>query len=146
MPFKSKHAAIDNGEIDAAEIERERKRDLLKKIRVNRDKMIQNRGAVTEGNPAMEYVWVNREATRQNHYRSQGYRVCKDSSVETAWKCADGTHVRGDLILYEIEKETYELLHIDEQMRAVELVEGVQPEFEDRLLERGIPAYHPPES
>ncbi len=133
--------------LDPAEIELRRKRELLAKIKVIRERINNNRGMVT-GDPAKTYIWVNRDEHRRNYFEGLGYVMCREKDitkpvVKSAWMREDGTHVRGDLILYEIDKDVAEALHMEEAMRALEAIEGPPVEFANFAERHGVPVYEP---
>lgn len=110
------------------ELELQRKVELLKKVRLLKDKA-RNRLEVTGGDPAKVYVWVHNSDTRRQHFETLEYVVCRDPKVSTRWKREDGTHVCGDLILYEIDRELHDALKLESLYRAVEAIEGSQSDF-----------------
>ena len=108
--------------LDPVALERKRKEELLSKVRTRLDLGAVNKSKVTEGDPNMSYIWVNKNEDRQITFQGLGYSVCKDPKVMTSFKRPDGTHTRGDLILYEIPKEEREAL---ENLAAVNAIEGL---------------------
>jgi hypothetical protein len=107
---------------DPAEVELERKRALLAKVRVTREHALANRGTVQGLPDHLSAVWVNMNEHRQIEFQSQGYILCTLPEVKSAWKKQDGSHQRGDLILYIIEKDLREALKVDEELRALEAI------------------------
>lgn len=57
----------------------------------------------------------------------------------TNWEAEDGTHVRGDLILMEIDKDMHEALQMQAQLTADELLQAPQQEFKDFAEGQGAP-------
>lgn len=136
------------------EIELQRKRALLAKVRTMREGWITNKGKIDSKDPKKEYVWVNMHEERRSWYEGMEYIVVK-SKVETTadgkikvlagpvtqWVRADGTHRRGDLILYEIDRELKEALEIDGDLRAVEQMESAKEGFKAFAERENVP-YH----
>lgn len=116
----------------------EKKKALLARVRVARDRL-RFAGEVLNGNPNKVYIWVNISDDRQVTYQGMGYTICKDPNIKTRWKKEDGTHRRGDLILYEIDRDLNEAIKLDGEMRAVEGQEGEQM-FLDFAQQNRIPA------
>ena len=129
-------------QVSPAQSEAAKKQSLvekLAKVRVLREKMLMNRGEV-KGKPDKMYCWVNVHESRRQWYEGLGWELCKDPSVHTEFKKEDGTHVRGDLILYQIDKETYELLNLDSELRGIEGIQGSKDEFLSFAESNRIPA------
>ena len=125
------------------EIERERKLDLLKKVRMLREGGLFNKGAIHAGDPSKEYCWVNIKDDRRVSYEAVGWVLCKDPNVKTNWRQEDGTHKRADLILYEIDKELFEAIQAYNNLRGIEAVEGSEEMFIAALDRDKVPAYKP---
>lgn len=130
-------------QLEPHEKEMLRKQELLKKVRIVRERLAQNRGMVDGMNPSKAYVWVNISDNRQIEYQSTGYELCRDPNIKSKWKQADNTHKRGDAILYEIDKDLHEALDMDAQLRAVEGVEGAREGFKAVAFQNGVPIYEP---
>lgn len=126
------------------ELEMDRKRALLARVRSTRQNAALNRGAVIERNPTKEYCWVNVKDDRRVSFEAQEWVVCKDPLVKTRWKQDDGTHRRADLILYEIDKELFEVMMAENSLRGIEAVEGSEDMFLAALDRDKVPAYKPP--
>lgn len=125
------------------EVELARKKALLAKVRINRERAVLNRGEV-HGRPDKVYVWVNIDPHRQALYISMGYEKVvddpKNPRVKTMWgPRQDGTHQRADVILYQIDKELHEVINLDNQIQAIEALEGSRSTFKDFAEGRGIP-------
>lgn len=129
---------------EAHEIEQERKRALLAKVRQQREDTLKMKGRVYAADPAIgvpankKYVWVNRNEHRVVEFTSSGYTICKDPAIRTDWRRDDGTHQYGDLILMEIDFELWEAIKLDDQIRSLENVEGAAV-FESFAQQSGIP-------
>ncbi len=101
-----------------------RKKELLSKVQAGRQKIDRTQfGAVTAGDPAMHYSWVNQRPESMVIFEGLGYEVCRDPKVETRFKRGDGTHVRGDLILMQVSKEVYEQIQAEDDYRAIEALQ-----------------------
>lgn len=125
------------------ELEMERKKALLAKVKTIRERLAANRGMVDGMKPNKVYVWVNINDNRQIHFQGLGYEVCRDQEVKSHWKQEDGTHKRGDLILYECDKDLHEAIEYDSQIRAVESIEGAKQEFKETAARAGVPTFIP---
>lgn len=101
------------------ELERQRKLDLLAKVRVSRDRL-RFRGAVEDIDPNKVYVWLSNDENTRTRFEGLGYVLCKSPTIKTAWRKEDNTHRRGDLILYEVDKDLYEAIKLDGELRALE--------------------------
>ena len=132
-------------EKDAAEIELERKVKLLQHARVVRDNARAVRGTVDGMKPSMVYVWVNVREERQIMFQNLGYELCKEPDVKSKWKKDDGTHRRGDLILYQIPKDLHEALKLDSEVRAIEDMDNSKESFLAFAERLSIPTYQPEE-
>jgi hypothetical protein len=125
----------------------DRKKRLLEKVKALREGAMFQKGAIlpnsdgTIGNPLKEYCWVNSKDDRRVTYEAMGWQVCKDPKVKTRWQKEDGTHVRADLVLYEIDKELFEAMMAYNQLRGIEAVEGNPEAFMAALDRDKVPAY-----
>jgi hypothetical protein len=126
------------------EIELDRKKALLAKVKTLRESALFQKGALLEGNPSKEYCWVNSKDDRRVTYEAMGWAVCKDPLVKTRWKQEDGTHRRADLILYEIDRELAEAIQAYNQLKGMEAVEGAEEMFIASLANNNVPLYKPP--
>lgn len=130
------------------EIERQRKIELLKKVKSIREGIMLNRGAVMKGDLSKDYMWVNVRDDRRIFFEQLGFELVKVDpkapTVVTQWKPKeDGTIVRGDLILYQIDKEMLEAIQIYNESRGLELTENSGEDFETMLGRFGVPSYRP---
>lgn len=105
--------------------------ELMAKVKVFRQSIQANPGQVKNGKPDKVYVWASVDPRRRVAFESLGYTTCKDKDIITnsLWKREDGTHVRGDLILYEISKDRHDVIQFSEQLDAVERVDGAKETF-----------------
>lgn len=105
--------------------------ELMAKVKVFRQNMQANPGDVKNGDPRKGYAWVSLNPIRRVAFEALGYTVCKDPKVITnsLWKKEDGTHVRGDLILYEVPREQQQIISFSEQLDALERVDGAKETF-----------------
>jgi hypothetical protein len=129
------------------ELAKEKKMELLSKVRQMREDTINQKGKVWPSNPdnppsEKVFVWANSNEHRVVAYKSEGYTIVQDGTtrIRTNWVREDGTHRYGDLILMEIDKDLWEMIKLDEQIRAVENAEG-QSMFEAFASESGIPVH-----
>lgn len=116
----------------------ERKKALLAKVKVARERLL-FAGEVNNPNPNKVYIWVNTSSDRQVTFQGMGYTICKDPNITTRWRQEDGTHRRGDLILYEIDRDLDEAIKLDGEMRAVENQDAEQL-FLDFARQNRVPA------
>lgn len=132
-----------NPPLQPHEIELERKRALLAKVHTTRDSMLQNMVKLEGTNPAKQYSWINNSEPRINFFAAQGYIICKDPAVKSRFQREDGTHVRGDLILMERDRELHEAWKYDGEMRAVADMEGSRDSFKAFAARNGVPVEQP---
>lgn len=141
--------AVDNpdGElkqaIDPTEAKKARLEVLLRQVRLRREHALTNRGRISNGKPNKDYVWVNINEHRQIEFRSQGYELCRDPDVKSDWQTQEGHHQRGDLVLYEIDKELREAMKIDQEIRAYESVEAQRHVLATAVRLAGAKPYDP---
>ncbi len=125
-----------------AQIQEAKKKSLLEKlahVKLLREKLLMNRGEV-KGRPDKMYCWVNVNESRRQWFEGLGWELCKDPSVKTEFKREDGTHVRGDLILYQMDKEIYEVINLDNELRGIEGIQGSKDQFLNFAESNRIPA------
>lgn len=139
MPIETKSSSKDRAPVV------DNSRDVLlaklKHVRVLREKLLMNRGEVRGADPNKAYCWVNVHKARRTFFEGLGWIVCKDEKVQTNWKRKeDGTHVRGDLILYEISKEDKEVIDLEAELSAVEAIQGSKNQFLDFAATNRVPA------
>lgn len=192
MPYRPRGSGPVANAIDPAEIEMDRKREMLAKVKIRRENIMGNRGAVKDGDPSKHYCWVNRNEARQNWFLADGYTLCHTKTLSTEdataatlekkervrrdgekrgwsekkieaavasvapvvrwpttdWEREDGTHVRGDVILYEIDKDEYEAIQFAEQTKNWGEVDKNQDLFADFLRRQdvNVPLYKPREA
>lgn len=125
------------------ELELDRKKALLARVRLLRESAIFQRGSLQSRNPLKEYCWVNIRPDRRVTFEGLGWQLCKDPLVTTSWRQDDNTHVRGDLILYDIDKDLYEAMEAYNVLRGLEASEGVEHSFLSALQREHVPAYKP---
>jgi hypothetical protein len=120
------------------EIEIQRKLELLRNVRVTREKVGMNRWGLNEAmaDPTKVYKGVNRNPARMTEYIGLGYQVCRRPHL-TPHQQEDGSHVRGDLILMEVDKDLYEALCQDSVIRGYEQIEGEKEKFADAVVKAG---------
>lgn len=125
-------------------IELERKKELLAKVKAVRDAILINRGEVLKGNQSREYCWVNRREDRQMFFQALGWTLCRDPEVQTRVpRQEDGTFVRGDLILYDIDKEYYQALCAYSELKGLEATQGYQDAFSSFSEQQGSRTFKP---
>lgn len=130
-------------ELEPHEKEMARKGALLAKVKTLREKLAFNAGMVEGMDPSKVYVWVHQSDNRQIHYQSLGYELCKDTNVKSSWKQLDNTHKRGDLVLYQIDKDLDEAIHLEAQLRGIEGIEGAKEGFKAVAQRENVPIYEP---
>lgn len=129
--------------LEPHQIELDKKRQLLSKVRVVRQSMLDRAADLRGTNPAKHYVWVNVREERQSYYQAWGYTIVKDPAVLSPFKQEDGTHKRADVILYEIDKDFAEAVAADNQIRGLEAVGAASENFISGINSQGVPAYIP---
>lgn len=123
------------------ETELERKRALLARVRATKASLISQLSQIEGRSPTKHYSWVNRHEARVMTYRTMGYEICRDPNVKTQWRQSDGTHVRGDLVLMEIDQDLYEAWQYESERSAIEAVEAAQDTFREFAGRSGVPVY-----
>lgn len=141
MPQPSKEFVTPVQKLQPHEIEQRRMRELLSKVRIKREANAFGRGNISEASPhfdrSKKYVWINTNQHRQIEYLGLNYEIVKTPNPKpgeeplSSWQREDGTHVRGDLILMAVDKEFYEALKLEEQLRAFEAMEIPAQQFAD---------------
>lgn len=125
----------------------DRKRALLAKVRTIREFSLGNRSAVLEGDPSKAYCWVNTREERQVFYKGMGWElVTADTgpNVKTHYRQPDGTHRRADVVLYHIDKELYEAICTEAELRGLEAIEGAKQTFAvEAERQTGAPVFQP---
>lgn len=119
---KEAKASVDNSEQLAA-LELERKMELLRRVRTLRERATLDRGKIEGAQPGKDYVWVCIDPRRQAEFQGLDYQVCTDPRVTSKYKQEDGTHRRGDVILYEVSTELREAYALDAAYRSIEQLE-----------------------
>ncbi len=123
--------------------EMSRRSALLAKVKVLRDGLLINRGKIV-GDPTKEYKWVNINPDRQLYFQGLGWmKVDADCDVTTSYQRDDGTHIRGDLILYQIDKEMAMALHEYDVIMGLERVNGARDGFINEAQKMGIRPFIP---
>ncbi len=140
---QSKPTVVASVQEDPHEKELRRKAELLSKVRMIRETLASNQGMVDGMKPNKVYVWVHISDNRQIHYQSMGYELCVDPEIKSKWRRADFTHKRGDVILYQIDRDLHEAIEMEAQLRAVEAVEGAKEGFKAFAERQGVPVYEP---
>jgi|HubBroStandDraft_1064217.scaffolds.fasta_scaffold00148_7 hypothetical protein len=128
------------------QLEQKRKIALLQQVRVLREGLMLSRGKVEAGDPGFEYHWVNTREERQNYYQAMGWELVNndsDPTVKTKWRKPDGTHVRGDVILYRIPKETFEAMALYNVLDGQDRTGAIEDSFFAKLESSGVPGYRP---
>lgn len=131
------------------ELEMQRKVELLRKVKGLREGTLLNRSGLLKGDPAKEYCWVNNSPDRRITYESMGWEAVKitdpknPSVVTRVTPQPDGTIVRGDLILYHIDKDLFEAIQNYNVIRGLELTENKDEGFETQLERMGVRSYKP---
>lgn len=122
------------------------KMELLQKVRILREGLLLHRGKIDEGDPSKEYCWVNHRDDRQYYFQAAGWVLVTNDTgpnVRTKWRKPDGTHVRGDVILYQIDKEMFEAMQLLSVLEGQDRIAGVKDSFMTTLEKDGVPLYEP---
>lgn len=148
----SKKVEVAPDQLQAHELELEKKKSLLAKVKTLRESWVLSRGRIDQRDPSKEYVWVNKDEERITWYEGREFSVTRSkvertpegtlrvvSGPKTQWVKEDGTHKRGDLILMEIDKDLKEALDTDSDLQAVEALEGSKQGFEAFATREGVP-------
>lgn len=126
-----------------AERLRDHKLALLAKVKTLRENTNMRRGQITNPKPGKVYVWVNINENRQIEFQGMGYELCKDPDIKTRWRQSNGTHQRGDLILYQIDKDLHEAIKIDDELRSLDGIEAPKAAFHQQIGRLGGVPYEP---
>lgn len=124
-------------------IEKERRQALLARARVVRDTLGKRNTEITGQRPDKVYMWVNVKEERQITFQAMGWTLCTDPDVTSAFKQADNTHRRADVVLYEIDRDFYEALEADNILRGIEGIEQAESSFVTTLLKDRVPVFKP---
>lgn len=116
--------------------------ELLAKVKVLRANQM-GAGQLTGQNPNKVYMWVNTREDRQAFFSAWGYELCVDPKVNSAFKKEDLTHRRADVILYEIDRQMYEAIEYDKQLRGLEGIEGHKQSAIEQFHRQGVREYIP---
>jgi hypothetical protein len=126
----------------APETPEQRRLRLLSKVQQLRDN--QMRAGEVIGDPNKVYRWVNHRDERQLFFQVLGYELCKDTKLKCPVKQqADGTWHRGDLILYQIDKELQEELDAVRELKSIEALEGSEMSFQQAAARENVPTFRP---
>lgn len=117
--------------------------ELLARVKTLRENTNMRRGSITNPKQNKIYVWVNINDNRQIEFQGMGYSLCKDPDIKTRWRTASGTHQRGDLLLYEIDKDLHEAIQVDNELRALEGIEAPKDAFQQTVQRHGGVPYEP---
>lgn len=128
--------------VDQAKVSMEHKKALLQKVRLLRANNM-SKGEITDKDPSKEYIWVNIKEERQHFFQAWGYQVCTGASPNSPFKQADGRHLRADVILYQIDKDLYEAIQADNQLRGIEGIEGHKQAAIATMNRMGVREYEP---
>lgn len=123
--------------------EQERRMELLRKVRTLRERATLDRGKISGGDLDKDYIWVCNDERSQAEFQGLDYRVCTNPKVESKYKQADNTHRRGDLILYEVDRELREAYHFDSAYRSIEQLEEsfMATQFRQFAAGAGVPVH-----
>lgn len=125
---------------------REKKARLLAKVKVYRESLILDRGAIKQRDPNKQYCWVNQREERRMFFEGMGWEQCTELTapkVITQYKRPDGTHQRADLVLYQIDLDLYEAICADRELRSIEAIEGASMSFQTTAERLGAPTFKP---
>lgn len=128
--------------LEPHEIELKKKRELLARVRSTRDTLARQ-GNITGQNPSKVYIWVNVKEDRQTFFQAWGYMLCADVNVKSPFKQADNSHRRADVVLYEIDRDLYEAIQADNQIRGLEGIEGHKHAAIEAMHRQGVREFIP---
>jgi len=119
-----------------------------KTARVYREGALFNRRKLKNPNPDKQYCWVNAKEERRVAYEAMDWMVCRDPNVgSNYWKEEEKLHRCADLILYEIPRETYELIQADNLVRGLDSTDSRAAEstFAAAIRQMGVevPIFQP---
>lgn len=112
---------------------------LLSQVRETRMKA-RFQASQVKGRPDRTYIWVRNDPHTMIDYKALGYEVVRnDPGVKTQWPQEDGTHVRGDVILMQIDRELREVMDYESDLRATEGLSGSREAFKEFAYKSNIP-------
>lgn len=107
-----------------------------------------------KGEEHMHYFWANKDDEPELiRLQSIGYEIVKEPNatevlagktkpkIIAAGLKADGTYVRGDLILMHVPQEDYEFFLLDIEQRHEEGMRAISTEFRDEAERQGAPTF-----
>lgn len=118
--------------------ERDNFETVLRRAKIVRESMHRTMSEVV-GDPDKEYVWVRHASERVQYFQALGYEITKNPAVQTKWRRDDGTHVRGDVILMEVDKDMKEAYEVLSDAASVEALQGSREEFINFAIQNRIP-------
>ena len=101
------------------EIERQRRDALIARVRNTRTSLTMNLAKIEGGDSKKDYVWVNKHDDRRAYFEGMQYVICTNPNINTRWRQKDGTIRRGDMILYEVDKDWRQAIRDESAIRAL---------------------------
>lgn len=139
-PSKASEGPI-NTNLSPAQME-DHKRELLAKVRVLRERA-GRAGELAHKDPSKTYMWVNIKEDRQTFFQAWGWIKVTDPKILSPFKQSDNSHRRADVVLYEIDRELYEAIESDKQLRGLEGIEGHKQSAIASFHRNGVKEYIP---
>ncbi len=129
---------------DPRQVEMQRKRDLLARVRVLREGNLNVSNLLRNQSPDFNYVWVFNHPDRVAHFEGMAAELVKNQDpVESRFKKDDGTHVRGDTILMRMHKDLADAYNAEREIRADEAISGHKQNMTDWAEMNGVPVMKP---
>lgn len=125
---------------------------LLSEVHLIHENATRNLGALINGDPSKEYVWVRNANDTIAQRQGMGYEIVrqakqnkKPSIVREIWRRDDGSFVRGDLILMSMDKERHRALKLYSELKAVQNLRNSRTPILQAARQAGIRANLAPE-
>ena len=122
--------------------------ELLAEVHLIHENATRNLGALLNGDPSKEYVWVHNSSAPIAMRQGLGYEIVRQAKqskqppiVSGVWRRDDGSYVRGDLILMSIEKERHRALKMYSELKAVQNLRNSRTPILTTARQAGIRAY-----
>lgn len=117
---------------------------LMAKLKVVHENATRNLGALLNGEPDQEYIWVNNTPDAIAKMQGYGYTIVKDPKTKKnptfaeQWKQRDGSFIRGSLIAMSASKEIHEVRKMYGELKAVEALYNNRKPLLNKARQAGI--------
>lgn len=124
---------------------------LLSEVHLIHENATMNLGALLNGDPTKEYIWVRNSSESIAQKQGMGYEIVRQAKqvkkpvVRDIWRRDDGSYVRGDLILMCTDKERHRALKLYSELKAVQNLRNSRTPILQKARQAGIRANLAPE-